>query len=133
VIIFEEFIGDLRNSYLETLSFLGAPDDGRTTFEKVNPNRRLRSKRLYELMTYKPFPVNMIYPALKRVANAMGLRPGRAVFERNVAVEARVDPDPAVMRDLAATFAPDIPEIEAVLCRNLDAWRTRIAMLQEDI
>ncbi len=132
VIIFEEFVGDLRSSYLETLSFLGVADDGRTTFERVNPNRRLRSKRLYELLTYKPFPINVVYPTLKWVANVVGFRPGRAVFERNVTVEARSDLDPDMMRRLETSFVPDIPEIEAVLGRNLDIWRTRIAMLQKE-
>jgi len=132
VIVFEEFVRDPRRAYVDALAFLGAKDDGRTTFEKVNPNRRLRSKRLYELMTYKPFPINLIYPGLKRVANTLGLRPGRAVFKRNVTVEARSNPDPTIMRRLADTFEADIPAAEAVLGRNLDDWRARIAILQKD-
>lgn len=132
VIIFEEFTRDLRKSYLEVLAFLGVPDDQRKSFEKVNPNRRLRSKRLYEILTYKPFPINVIYPALKQVVNAIGLRPGRAVFEHNVAIEARTETNPATMRCLAEAFAPDIPETEAVLGRSLEVWRRRIETLQQE-
>ena len=131
VIIFEEFIQNVRKEYLDVLTFLEVTDDGRTNFEKVNPNRRLRSKRVHELLTYKPFPINVVYPALKRAANAMGLTPGRIVFERNVAIESRSEPPPATMIRLAKAFAPDIPKTERVLGRNLELWRKRIETLQQ--
>ena len=131
VVVFEDFVRDPRQAYLNALAFLGVPDDGRTSFEKFNPNRRLRSKQLYALLTYKPFPINVVYPALKRAANALGFRPGRAVFERNIAIEARADPDPATLRCLAEAFSSDIFETERVLGTSLNVWRNRIDTLQQ--
>lgn len=121
--LYDEFFSDPRQGYLDTLAFLGLEDDGRSAFERHNPNRRLRSKLLYKLATYKPFPVNLLYPALKRASNALGLRPGKALFEKNVVIETRSRPDPAFLVELQAHFEPQIRELESLLGRRLDHWR----------
>lgn len=121
--LYEEFFSDPRQGYLDTLAFLGLQDDGRSAFERHNPNRRLRNRLLYKLATYKPFPVNLVYPALKRATNAFGLRPGKALFERNIVVETRRRPDPVFLARLHAYFEPQINELENLLGRRLEHWR----------
>lgn len=120
--IYEEFFSDPATGYARTLDFLGLPQDGRSEFGTVNPNRSLRNKTLYRLLTYKPFPLNLVYPAAKRVANALGLRPGQAVFERNVRVEKRVPLDAETRRRVKDAFRQDIAETEEILGRTLECW-----------
>jgi hypothetical protein len=120
--IYEEFFANPKAGYELTLAFLGLSPDGRKTFERVNVNQALRSRALRALVDYRPFPLNFLYPPVKQVANALGLRPGKAMFEWNLKEERRRPLDSAFRRRLEVEFRPDIERLEVVLGRRLDVW-----------
>ena len=120
--VFEEFFSDLKTSYERTLAFLGLPTDGRTHFERVDEHAVPRSWLLNRLLHRPPFPLNRIYPPLKRTFNAFGLRPFAAVFRANTRKEKPVV-DASFRRQLELEFRPEVARLEAILGRNLDVWK----------
>ena len=122
VLIYEEVFADPRAGYLRVLDFLGLPDDGRTDFARVNPNRELRSKWLYALTTYRPWPLRAVWPLAKRIANGLGLRPGQALFEANQKITTRTPTKPETDTMLRDAFAADVTATEAILGRRIEMW-----------
>lgn len=118
--IFDEFFADPKRGYERTLAFLGLPNDGRTGFERFNEHGLPRFKRLHRILALSPpFPLNRLYPPLKRTFNAFGLRPGQAVIRWTAAPK-----DKSSHRWLEHEFQPDIARLEAILGRDLDVWRS---------
>jgi hypothetical protein len=120
--IYEEFFANPGAGYERTLAFLGLTTDGRERFERVNVNQVLRSRVVRALVDYRPFPLNVLYPSVKQAANALGLRPGKALFEWNLKAQKRQPIDSAFRLRLEAEFQDDIKRLEGVLERSLDVW-----------
>lgn len=121
--IHEEFFSDIRASWLHTLEFLGLTDDGRMDFERVNENRRLRSRRLYEFLTYPPEPVRRLWRPAKRIANVLGWYPGRALLRQNQEKVSRNPLRPEFRVELLEHFSGEVSEVERWLGRSIPAWR----------
>ena len=122
--VYEEFFADLRGSYLHTLAFLGLPDDGRRNFERIEEHAIPRSWLLNRLLYRPPFPLNRLYPSLKRALNAFGLRPFAAAVRANRRTEKFASLDASFRRQLEAEFRPDVARLEAILGRSIDVWRS---------
>ncbi len=52
--VFEHFVANPREVYLDVLEFLGLPDDGRVNFPRINEAKSHRSKRLGALLLRPP-------------------------------------------------------------------------------
>jgi hypothetical protein len=120
--IHERFFADPRAGYERTLAFLGLESDGREDFGRVNANQVLRSRAVRALVDYRPFPLNHLYPPVKWLTNALGLRPGKALFNWNLREAKRQPSDPAVRRRMEAEFRPDIERLEKLLGHRLECW-----------
>lgn len=69
-----------------------------------------------------------LYWAVKRSVNAVGLRPGRWLFERLITRETTYDrPPPALIRSMQEQLDPDIALLERLTGRRLDRWRAASA------
>jgi hypothetical protein len=124
VAIFEEFIADPVAGYREALAFLGLADDrslGARDFEVVNPSRRLRSERLRHLLARPPeLPRRMISRTVPaRVRRSLHAWAKRA----NVRTAARPAMPATTRRRLEERFGPEVHRLEALLGREIAAWR----------
>ena len=122
--IFEEFFADPKTGYERTLAFLGLPLDSRTHFERVDEHAMPRSWLLNRLLHRPPFPLNRIYPPLKRTFNTFGFRPIRTLVRWNTRKENSAPMNASFLRRLEAEFRPEIAHLEEILGRNLDVWRS---------
>lgn len=122
VIVFDDLIANTAAVYRDVLKFLGLPDDGRTSFERVNEAKQPRSAWAAKLIARgKPWAVSV---ALK-FRSATGLNPlplmKRAmafnetkIEKKNIAKEFRLE--------LTETFRTDIELLSYLLQRDLSNW-----------
>jgi hypothetical protein len=123
VLLYEDLAADPRATYRRVLEFLGVPDDGRTSFPRVNASATRRSAWLNMVLRTLPKRIAPIYRPAKSLVNSFGLRPGVRLTSWNVKEKARSPLDPALRRRLVREFAPDIDRLEQLLGRSLDRWR----------
>lgn len=122
--VYEDFFADPRVGYASTLDFLGLPDDGLDQFERVHGNKTLKNRALFRFLVYPPPPFDRVYPLAKKAANAIGLRPGKALFEWNQKQVERAPVRPEFEAELRRSFAADIDACEEILGRSLDVWKS---------
>jgi hypothetical protein len=117
---------DLRSApervYLDLLSFLGLPDDGRTCFPVHNDNKRNRSARLARLLRQPPAPIRLAKRVAKSALRPFSDRPGDLV--RNL--HSRRAPRPALdcrlRAELREYFEHDIGVLAGIVGRDLSHW-----------
>jgi len=126
IIIMEEFFEDPDRSYREVLDFLGVQDIPLENYPKINESKRVKS--LWLLKASRDLPLR--YPGaarvLKKIANNLGLRPGRAldryVREANIEHKPRPELSESFRRELIAEFQPDVERLEKILGRSLKKY-----------
>jgi hypothetical protein len=122
VIVLDDLRRDARAVYLDTLGFLGVPDDGRTDFPRVNANKVHRAGRLARLTQRPPRALVRAAEGVKRVTGRERLGVLQRVRERNRSVEARSEPSPEFLAELREFFADDVALLERLLDRDL-GWK----------
>jgi Sulfotransferase domain len=102
--------------------FLDVPVRLPERFATHNASRVNRSELLTRLW-YGVTRRGRAYWHLKHAINALGLRPGRWLFDRVITREADYQPAPAWLQaELRARFTPDISLLEQLLGRRLNHW-----------
>jgi Sulfotransferase domain len=123
VLLYEDFAGDTAAAYAETLRFLGLPQDGRQSFERVNASRARRSRLLATALRDLVALLGPTFVPARRALNAVGLHPGRAVVRWNDRPQARTPLSPRLRAELVDAFREDVDRLEPLLGRSLDVWR----------
>jgi hypothetical protein len=118
VIIFDDWLKDMAGAYRQTLEFLEVDPTFVPSFRVVNPNRRVRSDRLHDLIREPPSALLRLTPV---IPSGMRRKIRRTLFELN-SVVAREPLDPAVRARLRAEFAPEIERVGKLIGRDLSAW-----------
>jgi hypothetical protein len=121
VIVYDDFGADPRAEYLRVLALLGLADDGRTGFDPVHRGMALRWSGLpgfLEGLSRRP-----IYRPARRLAHAVGLRPGALLHKANLRTQPRPPLSPGFERELIAEFLPQVETVERLLDRDLGAWK----------
>lgn len=121
VILYDDFKADTRAVYRGVLRFLGVDDAIEVPLEVVNPNKRIRSRGLRDILRRPP---RWVRAAARLLLPTAGLRRAvRARLQRlNVDYAARRPIDPALRRELTRLFEPDIRRLESVIGRDLSRW-----------
>jgi hypothetical protein len=122
-LLFEDFAAAPSATYRDVLRFLDLPDDGRRDFPKVNAHRRPRHAWMTNLHRAAPRLLGRAYAPLRRAARTIGLHPSAGLNLLNVAQGPRPPLRPVFRAELVEAFAPEVDRIEAILARNLPAWR----------
>lgn len=104
-----------RQEYLRILDFLGACDDGRSSFPTLNPAKELRSP-----LTRKA--VMAVGKAKRRLGLYRGLGVLRAIDRRNTLYRPRSPLTPELKHELQHYFAADVEKLSALLGRDLTGW-----------
>lgn len=122
LIVFDDFAANPRAVYRDLLAFLGLPDDGRDSFERINEAKQPRSAWLGRLIARgKPGAVAL---ALRlRATTGCNLLPlmKRASSINETKADKRALP-PGLRRELAETFRDDVRLLSELLGRNFDHW-----------
>ena len=123
VIIYDDFRDDPRAVWLDLLSFLGLPDDGRTDFSPRNAAHAQRFPRLSHFLLAPPAP---LAPPVKALRMALLSRDSKlvAALKRFLNVKRpRPRLDGALRAEMTAWFRPGVERLETLLQRDLSAWK----------
>lgn len=118
VVVYEDLARDSTAEYRRLLGFLGIDADVDTELPVFFSNRRLRSRRLQELLFHPPAPVR---GAVRTLVRRQGTRRRLAarLAERNVEVAPRAPLAPDVRRQLDEVFRDDVERLGHLLDRDL--------------
>ena len=122
VVLYDDLRADPAATYGGILSFLGVDGGHRPEFSVVNANKVVRSPRLRQVLRQGP-------PGLRRLGRLAvrneftraALR--RRLQELNTKGAPRPGLDPGLRARLIERCEPDIRRLEALLGRDLSAWR----------
>jgi hypothetical protein len=119
-------LDDLKTSaarvYQDALTFLELPDDGRTEFPRVNQSKRNRLQRLAwaQSLLVRSLPRPCI-----QAGKLIGLgKLNRTITEMNCTDNQAMRPREEFLRQLTREFYDDVCELETLLERKLDHWKT---------
>jgi hypothetical protein len=119
VILHDDLKRDAAGVYAGVCRFLGIDDTHRPSFEVVNPNTRVRSRVVRDVLKFSA-PVRTLARLLPRAARR---RIARRIVELNTQVEPRRPLSPVLARTLRDELAPAVADVEALIGRDLAAWR----------
>jgi Sulfotransferase domain len=123
VIVFDDLVADPRTVHLKTLDFLGLADDGRTAFDRMNPNSNMRSAAAARVHRSLPRRFPRAYPPARAAAARVGVSPSAIINRVNVWHGPRPPMRPAFRAELRAFFEPQITKMSRLLGRDLSHWR----------
>lgn len=122
VLVFDDLIADTAAVYRDVLRFLGLPDDGRSSFERINEAKQARWAWAAGLIARgKPWAVS----AALKFRTATGLNPlplmKRALaFNETKAVKQQISGK--FRKELVAAFQEDVQLLSELLGRDLTHW-----------
>jgi len=122
IIFYDDFKNDTSKVYRDVLYFLGVPDDGRTDFEAINVSSKARSKILQRILRDPPPPLSWIWPAAKKTANRLGLRPAVMLEKINRKPHRRPPLQEAMKDKMREAFRDDVAHLSSLLKRDLSHW-----------
>lgn len=126
IIIMEEFFSDPDRGFRDVLDFIGVRDFALSSYPTVNESKQVKS--LWLLKASRELP--LLYPSAmrvaKRVANILGLHPGRSLHRHvrngNITNKARPKITSEFHRELLNVFRPDVERLETILGRSLTEY-----------
>lgn len=125
VVVYEDFVADPDGCYRRLLEFLGVDPGAGTTFEPINANRQLRSRRLQRWHRDPPPWLRAVGHVVLPSRSWRG-RLGRQVAARNEPRTSRPALDPALRQRLERELAPDVAALGTLLGRDLTSlWLDR--------
>jgi hypothetical protein len=121
VVIFDDFKADTAAAVRDTFQFLGVDDAFQPTLEVVNPAKVARLRVVQRLLSSPP-------GWLRRAVRGVIPRPTRkrlyrGVSRLNARARAREPMAPELRARLVAELTPEIERLEAMLDRDLSAWK----------
>ncbi|WP_339950945.1 sulfotransferase [uncultured Albimonas sp.] len=123
VLLQEDLLTAPRETWTKVLAFLGLPDDGRSEFPPVNPSRKHRFPWLANLVLDPPGPLKRPVYALR----SWMVRTRPPIIEKIKASlrkeQAREALSPEFEAELRVLFLPEVEKVEALLGRDLSAWK----------
>lgn len=120
IVIFDDFVRDTEGVYRETLRFLGVNTDFRPDFQKINANRRARSKTLQKVLVNLPPSVREF--ARSTIPTRLRHRLRRSIAHFNIIYEPRPPLKPELRKRLQSEFLPEVEAISELLGRDLTHW-----------
>ena len=120
VIIFDDFVRDTASVYRDTLKFLNVNPAFRPVFQKVNANRRVRSRVVARLLGNPPESFLLGSSRIVPFAEFNVLR--RGLLSLNSECTPRPLMRPELRRELQAEFRPEIEQLSELLGSDLTHW-----------
>jgi hypothetical protein len=119
-LFFEDFVADTGAVYRQTLKFLGLPDDGRTSFPRVNPQKQHRFPWLMGRLSRRP---RWLEKGVDRLKAAIGPRAVNAVRSLYATHEKRTPLPETLREEMRQLYLEDIALLEKLTGRDLTKWK----------
>ncbi|CAD0186666.1 hypothetical protein RUESEDTHA_03575 [Ruegeria sp. THAF57] len=123
VIIFDDFRDDPRTVWLEVLGFLGLDDDERVDFSPRNAAHAQRFPRLSHFLLAPPKPIAPLVTSLRKTLLARDSKLVASLKRFLNVKRPRAELSPELRAEMTTAFRPDIDRLEALLNRDLSAWK----------
>jgi hypothetical protein len=127
ILHFEEIAKAPGDVVRRVLEFLGLPDFPEPVeLPRKNTRRVPRFPRLAQAIAAPPPVLRPLVAPVKRVFNAMGIKPSVVMMNRlsrPAAAAPQPPPDPRFRTELLAAFADDIDRLEPMIGADLSGWR----------
>ncbi|MCF6153707.1 MAG: sulfotransferase [Candidatus Brocadia sp.] len=120
VIIYDDFKVDTINVYRENLRFLGVTGDFQPEFKTINPNKRVRSNILRNLLQNPPQIARVLGKFF--VTHTLHQWFVKKLTSFNREYESRPPMDTELRKRLQAEFASEIERLSELLRRDLTHW-----------
>ena len=120
VILYDDFKQDTAKAYRDTLVFLGVEPSFRPTFQVINPNKTLRSRRLQELLVAPPPLLTKIYKQV--TPPSLQGQVIKRLKRMNTQHTQRPPLDPDLRQRLQVEFQPEVQRLADLLGRDLSSW-----------
>lgn len=122
VIVYDDFAKEPRSAYENVLIFLGVSPNHECAFQVVNPNRRIRSNRLHDLVSHPPKALRGFTRALLSRSARQRLAAYLSNFNEKLAP--RPEMDPLLRKRLQSEYAQEVQELGRLIDRDLSGWTT---------
>jgi len=123
VVLFQNFIVDTSAEFRRISRFLGLPDEHRSDFPRVNPNRRHRSALLSNILYKKVRPLRTPVKYLKSILRIKQFGMLGKLRRMELKYEERRPITDSVRAELVSTYKKDVEYVEQLLDRPLPDWR----------
>jgi hypothetical protein len=136
VVVFDDFVGDPRATYLRVLEFLRVEDDGRTRFKRKNESQIYRSRWLQQIFLQSAPGGGTRKSIEKRVERKKNLRERsgskKERWIKSLTEWNRIPAAPAPLTQemrvvVAEALRPDIELLSRLLQRDLGFWLAGLA------
>lgn len=129
IILFEEFVRDTRNTYLEVLDFLNIQRDKRSDFPKHNERRTHKLRQVSYYYKRMPVPVKLFAARVRQTLGVESFGVNRFIKTVNTRPAVRAQLNSDILRLLEEYFREDINRLEHLLVCDLSHWRphTKVA------
>ncbi len=121
-VVFENFVANPREVYLDVLEFLGLPDDGRVDFPRINSAKSHRSKRLGRFLLRPPPLLRASWRLMKKVCGPEISPALDRVIRLNAVPTNHTPLPPEFRRQLVEEFRPDVAKLSRLMDRDLSFW-----------
>lgn len=120
IIIFDDFKKETAQIYRECLRFLRVNDKFKpTSFQVINPNKKVRSKVLYNFLHYPPQIIRLSKYLFSKSLRQKLLVRFRKLNTKNIS---RTPMDPKLRNYLQEEFKPEVEKLSELLNRDLTDW-----------
>jgi len=133
IILFDDFCRDAGRAYRDVLDFAGLPDDGRTSFPRVNESSRVLSQALNRLLRRPSLLRKALARPVKKLIGVRHLGVSAAIKRLNTVKASRSPLSPAFRAELAGYFADDVTRLATLIERDLSAWMEGAPIRQASI
>ncbi len=122
VVLFDDFLENIRVAYAQTLEFLGVDPTFEADLKVVNPRRQARSKILQRLFVDPPRWIqSLARPVLDNPRLSEQIR--RIAHQLNTRVATRPAASSAIREELVEYFRPEVERLSELLQCDLTAWK----------
>lgn len=121
IILFDDFAGDVPAAYADTLRFLRVDTAFQPEFRVVNESKRPKHPGLQSIIVRPPGPIARLIPTLRRLPLAHRIR--ERILLANSRSERRPPMADELRRRLTAELTPELERLEALIGRDLTAWK----------
>jgi hypothetical protein len=125
-IVFDDFITNTKQVYMETLSFLDLDYDGRDEFPQVNVNTKVYFQLINSIVRYPPKVLAWITERIKNFLGIETLFIGSLLHYAKTLNKVEIKREPLsedFRLELHETFKEDIHKIEKLVNVDLSHWR----------